>query len=92
MTRFYERFSANDVAGFDRGLSQAPDGMVIGTGPAEWIEGRANWVAGYQEQIGAIPGVRIEGGDPHGWEDGTVGWGADRPRFVFPTAPPSRSA
>ena len=90
--RLYERFSADDVAGFERELSRESDGMVIGTGPTEWYDGRDAWVAAYAEQIAAIPGIRIEAGPVRGWEDGEVGWAADRPTFVLPdgTAIPVR--
>jgi hypothetical protein len=86
--RLYERFSANDVDGFAAGLSAAPDGMVIGTAPPEWYEGRDAWIAAYAEQIAAIPGIRLEAGDPHGWAEGAVGWAADRPTFVLPDGTP----
>jgi hypothetical protein len=79
-----DRFSANDVAGFGAGLATAANGMVIGTGPTEWYEGREAWIGAYAEQIAAIPGVRLEAGDPHGWAAGDVGWAADRPTFVLP--------
>jgi hypothetical protein len=86
--RFYERFSANDLEGFGAGLSPNADGMVIGTGPTEWYNGRDAWIGAYAEQIGAIPGIRIEAGDPRGWEDGSVGWAADRPNFILPDGTP----
>jgi hypothetical protein len=82
--RFYERFSANDVDGFDAGVSAEEDGLIIGTGPTEWYEGRDAWIGAYAEQIAAIPGIRIEAGRPRGWEAGDVGWASDRPTFIFP--------
>ena len=82
--RFYELFSANDVDDFAAGLSPEPDGMVIGTGPTEWYEGRDTFVGAYAEQIAAIPGIRLEAGNPRGWEEETVGWAADRPTFLLP--------
>ena len=90
--RLYERFSGNDVDAFAAGLSALADGMVIGTGPTEWYEGREAWIGAYAEQIAAIPGVRLEAGSPRGWEEGAAGWVADRPTFVLPdgTAIPVR--
>jgi hypothetical protein len=85
---FYERFSAGDVIRFGDGLAGVPNGMVIGTGPAEWYLGRDAWIAAYQEQITAIPGLRIEAGAAHAWELGAVGWAADRPTFVLPDGTP----
>jgi SnoaL-like domain len=92
MQRFYDRFSAGDVGGFERTVSREPDGFVIGTGPTEWLDGRDAWIAGYREQIQAVPGIRLEAGTVRGWEEGTIGWAADRPRFVLPdgTAIPTR--
>ena len=92
MLRFYRRFSEGDAATFADVLSQQPDGMVIGTGPTEWIEGRDNWIAGYAEQVRAMPGIRLEANEVLAWEDGNVGWSADRPTFVLPdgTAVPVR--
>lgn len=84
LQRFYGAFSAGDASAFERVVSRATDGMVIGTGPTEWLDGREAWLAGYREQIAAIPGIRLEAGAPRGWEEGSVGWAADRPRFVFP--------
>ena len=86
--RFYERFSANDVDGFATGLSPEAEGMVIGTGPTEWYEGRDAWVGAYAEQIAAIPGIRLEAGAPRGWQEGNVGWAADRPTFILPDDTP----
>jgi ketosteroid isomerase-like protein len=84
LLRFYEAFSAGDAAGFERVVSREPDGMVIGTGPSEWLDGREAWLAGYREQITAVPGIRLEAGDLRAWEEGGVGWAADQPRFVLP--------
>jgi hypothetical protein len=84
----YERFSANDIDGFAAGLAPESQGMVIGTGPTEWYEGRDAWIAAYGEQIAAIPGIRLQAGDPHGWEAGTVGWAADRPTIILPDGTP----
>ena len=84
MLRFYQRFSAGDVASFAQGITSSNDALIIGTGPQEWLDGRATWIAGYQEQITAIPGIRMEAGDPHGYAEGTLGWVADRPTFVLP--------
>jgi hypothetical protein len=86
--KLYERFSANDVEAFGAGLSPEPDGLVIGTGPTEWYEGRDAWIGAYAEQISAIPGIRIEAGDPRGWEEGPAGWAADRPTFILPDGTP----
>lgn len=85
---WYERFSANDIDGFASGLSPAAEGMVIGTGPTEWYDGREAWIGAYAEQIGAIPGIRIEAGSPRGWEEGAAGWAADRPTFMLPDGTP----
>lgn len=82
--RFYERFSAGDVAGLERMLTQGPGVLVIGTDPGEWYEGRAEWVAAFKEQMEAIPGIRLEAGDPRGFVEGSAGWLADRPSFVLP--------
>ncbi len=92
LLKFYKAFSAGDAAGFERTVSRAPDGMVIGTGPTEWLEGRDVWLAGYQEQIAAVPDIRLEAGEARAWEEGSIGWAADQPRFVFPdgTALPTR--
>jgi len=92
MLRFYQRFSAGDVASFAQGITSSDEALVIGTGPQEWLDGRATWIAGYQEQITAIPGIRMEAGDPRGYAEGTLGWAADRPTFVLPddTAIPAR--
>lgn len=84
LLRFYDAFSAGDAAGFERTVSRSPDGMVVGTGPGEWLEGREAWLAGYGEQVAAVPGIRLEAGQPRAWEEGGVGWAADQPRFVFP--------
>jgi hypothetical protein len=86
--KLYERFSANDVEAFGAGLAPEADGMVIGTGPTEWYNGRDAWIGAYAEQIGAIPGIRLEAGDPRGWEEGSVGWAADRPTFILPDGTP----
>src|SRR5262245_16752630 len=82
--RFYERFSAGNVAGFAEALTTWDDAFVIGTGPQEWLDGRANWIAGYQEQISAIPGIRMQAGDPRGYAEGSLGWAADRMSIVLP--------
>ena len=84
MLRFYQRFSAGDVASFAQGITSSNDALIIGTGPQEWLDGRATWIAGYQEQITAIPGIRMEAGDPRGYAEGTLGWVADRPTFALP--------
>lgn len=86
--RLYERFSGNDVDVFAAGLAPAANGMVVGTAPAEWYEGRDAWIAAYAEQIAAIPGIRLEAGAPHGWSEGAVAWAADRPTFVLPDGTP----
>ena len=92
MLRFYQRFSAGDVASFAQGITSSDEALVIGTGPQEWLDGRATWIAGYQEQITAIPGIGMQAGDPRGYAEGTLGWVADRPTFVLPdgTAIPTR--
>ena len=84
MLRFYQRFSAGDVAEFAQGITSRDDALVIGTGPQEWLEGRATWIAGYQEQIAAIPGLRMEAGEVCGYAEGALGWAVDRPIFVLP--------
>ncbi len=84
LLRFYAAFSSGDPAQFERTLSGERDGLVIGTAPTEWFEGRDRWLGAYQEQIAALPGIRLEPGDPRAWEQVTVGWAADRPRFVLP--------
>jgi SnoaL-like domain len=82
--RFYQRFSAGDVASFAQGITSGNDALIIGTGPQEWLEGRETWIAGYQGQIAAIPEIRMEPGDPRGYAEGALGWVADRPTFVLP--------
>ena len=62
---FYARFSAGDVQQFGTGLAGVPNGMVIGTAPAEWYLGRDAWIAAYRDQVTAIPGIRVEGGQAH---------------------------
>lgn len=84
MRRFYERFSAGDVAAFAQSITQLEDAFVIGTDPGEWQDGRATWIAGYEEQIAAIPGVRLEAGNLRGYAEGSLGFAADQPSFVLP--------
>ena len=82
--RFYQRFSAGDVAGFDKGITAEQDALVIGTDPNQWEAGRDRWVAAFGEQLEAIPGLKVEAGDPEAYEEGSVGWVADRPHFLLP--------
>ncbi len=81
--RFYDGFSAPDAeraAVFEEVVSREHDGLVIGTAPEEWVEGRDAMKARY-----GMEGVRLEAGhDLVGYEQGSVGWVADRPRFVLP--------
>ena len=80
MLRFYEAFSANDVASFDRLVSREPQAMAIGTAPQEWMEDREAWKAAF-----GMEGIRLEGGDSlYAYEHGPVGWLADRAAFVLP--------
>jgi hypothetical protein len=84
MLRFYDRFSAGDIAGFAQMITNWEGAFVIGTDPGEWQESRSSWIAGYEEQITAIPGVRLEASDLRGYAEGTLGWAADQPSFVLP--------
>jgi ketosteroid isomerase-like protein len=84
MLRFYDRFSAGDVAGFAQLITAWEDAFVIGTDPGEWQDGRATWIAGYEDQIRYVPGIRLETGDLRGYAEGTLGWAADQPTFVIP--------
>jgi hypothetical protein len=84
MLRFYDRFSAGDVAGFAQTITAWEGAFVVGTDPGEWQNGRETWIAGYQEQVTAIPGIRMEAGDLRGYAEGSLGWAADQPSLVLP--------
>lgn len=92
MVRFYDRFSAGDVAGFADMITAWEGAFVIGTDPQQWEDGRETWIAGYESQISQIPGLRLAAGDLRGYAEGSLGWAADRPTFVLPdgTAIPTR--
>ena len=81
---FYQRFSAGNVNAFAQSIASWPDAFVIGTGPAEWQDGRDTWIAGYEMQITAIPGLRVEAGNVRAYAEGALGFAADQPRFVLP--------
>jgi ketosteroid isomerase-like protein len=87
----YAAYSVGDPEAFARLLARDA-GVVIGTGPGEWLAGHAATRAAFAEQSAALPGLRLEAGDSEAWEDGAVGWAVDRPRFVLPdgTTVPAR--
>ena len=75
---FYERFSANDVAGFDDVVSLQAH-MFIGTAADEWFTDRQRLRSGF-----GYDGLRLEGGDPQAYVEGSVGWVADQPLMHVP--------
>ena len=100
LLRFYRVFSAPDLEGFARIITQEADEsvLVIGTDPGDWAEGRERWIAAREALMHAMEGLRLEAGEePHCYEEGSMGWVADRPRVMLPdgtilTAPNKCSA
>jgi hypothetical protein len=86
LLRFYEVFPAGDLEEFAQIIVRENEGVVvIGTDPAQWIEGREQWMAAREAVVHAMEGLRFEAGEePHGYEEGSMGWVADRPRAVLP--------
>jgi len=76
--RFYERFSANDVASFDDLVSRDAN-LFIGTASDEWFTDRQKLQSGF-----GFDGLRLEPGDPHAYVEGSVGWVADQPLMHAP--------
>lgn len=84
MLRFYERFSANDVASFD-GLVSRDAKLFIGTADEEWFTDRDKLRSGFGWE-----GLSLEAGEPQAWEEGSMGWVADRPTMHLRGAGPIR--
>ncbi len=87
LLRFYEVFSAPDLEGFARIITQEADEsvLVIGTDPGDWAEGRQRWIAAREALTHSMEGLRLEAGEePRGYEEGSMGWVNDRPRAVLP--------
>jgi hypothetical protein len=87
LLHFYEVFSAPDLKGFARIITQEADEsvLVIGTDPGDWAEGRERWIAAREALTHSMEGLRLEAGEePQGYEEGSMGWVADRPRAVLP--------
>jgi ketosteroid isomerase-like protein len=83
---FYEMFSAPDLEGLARIITQEADEsvLVIGTDPGDWLEGRERWIAARKALMeGMWEGLSLEAGEePRGYEEGLMGWVADRPSLV----------
>ena len=85
LLRFYEAFSGADTEVFGDVISRDDEGiLVIGTDPADWVEGREQWIAVREAMRGTMwEGVKlVPGPEPRGYEQGPLGWVNDRPVIV----------
>ena len=80
LLRFYDGISKNDVAAFDRVVSDNAAVLVIGTAPGEWIRERDRLRFGFE-----TVGYGLDrGSDPQGFEEGSAGWAVDEPTLRYP--------
>jgi hypothetical protein len=86
LLRFYQDFSAGDVALFERISSRQAGALSIGTDPTEWWEDYATLTQVARAQLREMraAGIRLVPGEPQAYREGSVGWAADRPTFQLP--------
>ena len=82
--RSLEMYASGDPAVTARFVSRDPGALVLGTDPAEWIEGAAQIVEvipTYAPLLGQA-GISLHPGDCRAYLEGSVGWVIDNPTFT----------
>jgi hypothetical protein len=81
---WFESVDRGDTAWANRHVSHLAGVRLVGTDPAEWLDGErvAAFLKGEVEAMGGA--VQVEAGEPEAYREGTVGWGLARPTLTLP--------
>ncbi len=82
--RSYEMYSSGDAAVTARFVSRHPGALILGTDPAEWIEGAdqiVDVIPTYAPILGQA-GITLRPGECRAYVEGNVGWVIDNPAFT----------
>jgi len=68
----------------DRHLSRSPSLRIVGTDPAEWLQGESavNLLKADLEVLGGKAKIRVN--EFEAYREGSVGWGVARPTITLP--------
>jgi hypothetical protein len=86
ITGWFAAVARGDAAWVERHVSREAGVRLVGTDPAEWLEGErvAEFLTG--EVVSALGGggITIEPRDAEAFREGSVGWGVTRPTLTLP--------
>lgn len=81
---WFESVAKGDLSWVENHISHRAGVRLVGTDPAEWLEGPQ--VAEFlREEVKALRGlIRVSPGETEAFQEGTVGWGVSYPILTLP--------